>query len=291
MIKTKKLIFAMANYEKNINNFIEFVYLLNNIHLSIERIKSITEDKLMCLSDEEISIKRFSNSCNYIFNNINQVFKEEILDQAYYLLNNELPNKDITKNIIELYYQNYDNSTEYLSSLIHLFIIKNIEKRNIEFAFLVSNYIIQKREGAFLIPYEYSHSEYLRAIKNNNLSNLMRVFFDIKRFNKEKKSRQLSFEEVINRIKEKKKYLIETFKMQKLYLFGSYAKGKNTDKSDIDFVVIFNDELINIEKNEVKEKLIQYFESEFNSDVDILDFSYALENLGENEMENIVTLI
>ena len=277
--------------KKTKNNLIETIYLLNNIHLSIERIKSITEDKLTCLSDEEISIKRFSNCCNYIFNNINQVFKKEILDQAYYLLNNELPNMDITKKIMELYYQNYDNSTEYLSAIIHLFIINNIEKRNIEFAFLVSNYIMQKREGAFLIPYEYSHIEYLRAVKNNNLSNLMRVFFDIKRFNKEKKTCQLSFEEVINRIKGKKEYLIETFKIQKLYLYGSYAKGKNTDKNDIDFVVIFNNELINIEKNEIKEKLIKYFENEFNSDVDVLDFSYTLENLGENEMENIVTLI
>ncbi len=83
--------------KKDINNLIESVYLLNNIHLSIERIKSITEDKLACLSDEEISIKRFLNSCNYIFNNINQVFKEEILDYVYYLLTNELPNTNITK--------------------------------------------------------------------------------------------------------------------------------------------------------------------------------------------------
>ncbi len=63
---------------------------------------------------------------------------------------------------------------------------------------------MQKREGVILIPYEYSHIEYLRAIKNNNLSNLMKVFFDIKRVNKEKKPCQLSFEEVISRIKEKK---------------------------------------------------------------------------------------
>lgn len=277
--------------KKNINNLIETIYLLKNIHLSIERIKSITEDKLECLSDEEMNVKRFSNSCNYIFSNINQVFKEEILEQAYYLLTNKLLDTNISKKIIELYYQNYDNSTEYLSALIHLSIIHNIEKRNIEFAFLVSNYIMQKREGAFLIPYEYSHREYLRAIKNNNLLNVMKVFFDIKRLNKEKKTCCLSFEEVVSRIKEKKDYLIKTFKIKRLYLFGSYAKGKNTDKSDIDFAVIFNDELINIERNDMKERLTKYFEDEFNSDVDVLDFSYALHHLGENEMENIVTFI
>ncbi len=49
--------------------------------------------------------------------------------------------------------------------------------------------------------------------------------------------------------------------------------------------------MINRERNEIIENLIRYFESEFNSDVDVLDFSYALENLGENEMENIITLI
>lgn len=98
------------------------------------------------------------------------------------------------------------------------------------------------------MPYEYCHNDYKEAIENNNLSNLIRIFYDIELVKKEKKACLLSRDEVIQKIKFIKEALVNIYCVDKLYLFGSFAKGNNTKKSDLDFIVIFNESLINKEK-------------------------------------------
>lgn len=82
-----------------------------------------------------------------------------------------------------------------------------------------------------------------------------------------------------------------TYNIDKLYLFGSFAKGNNTEKSDFDFVVIFNETLIKKEKNDMIKMVKQYLSKEYNCDVDLLDFSYALNTFDKSQMEYLITLI
>ena len=74
-------------------------------------------------------------------------------------------------------------------------------------------------------------------------------------------------------------------------MFGSFAKGNNTEKSDLDFVVIFNESLINKEKNDMINNMKNYLSNEFDCDVDLLDFSYALNTFDKSQMEYLITLI
>ena len=231
------------------------------------------------------------NSSNYIFNNINQSFTEELIIQAYFLLANKLLDKEITTKIIELYYKNVDVAPHSLASLLHLYIVNNIAKNNIEFAFLISNYIMLKKDRWFLIPYEYCHIDYREAIENNDLSSLIRIFYDIELVKNDKRPCLLSRDEVIQKIKTIKEELVSIYCVDKLYLFGSFAKGNNTEKSDLDFVVIFNESLINKEKNDMIKNMKNYLSNEFDCDVDLLDFSYALNTFDKSQMEYLITLI
>ena len=79
-------------------------------------------------------------------NNIHQSFKEELFIQSYFLLTNEILEESISKQIIEIYYKNVDTSPHTLASLVHLYIINNVKNKNIEFAFLISNYIMLKKK-------------------------------------------------------------------------------------------------------------------------------------------------
>ena len=74
-------------------------------------------------------------------------------------------------------------------------------------------------------------------------------------------------------------------------MFGSFAKGKNTENSDLDFVVIFNESLINKEKNDMINNMKNYLSNEFDCDVDLLDFNYALNTFDKSQMEYLITLI
>lgn len=111
------------------------------------------------------------------------------------------------------------------------------------------------------MPFEYCHNDYKKAIDSNDLSSLIRVSFDIETIRKEKIPCKFSYDKVIERVKSIKDKLIKEYDIKKLYLFGSFAKGKNTEKSDIDFLVAFNDDLINKERKDRIKVLIEYFKN------------------------------
>ena len=282
--------FLRDNFKQLINLIF---YISKNSYYSFncEQVKKIFADELTCISNEETKIKRMSDSLTYLLGNINQSFDKDILNKAYFLLSNKLIDITILKKILELYYKNIDVAPHSLSALLHLYIINNIEKDNIEFAFLISNYIMLKKDRWFLIPYEYCHNDYKETIRNKDLSSLIRIFYDIELVKKEKKACLLSRDEVIQKIKSFKEELIKTYNIDKLYLFGSFAKGNNTEKSDLDFVVIFNESLINKEKNDMIKAMKDYLSNEFNCSVDLLDFSYALDTFDKSQMEYLITLI
>lgn len=280
----------MNNF-KETSKLLYYLYILIGNHIPKEKINKVVDDETKCLTEEEKNIKRFSNSFNYLFNNVNQTFDNELINNSYYLLSNKQLSSEIVNKIISLYYENFDNSVYTLNSIIHLFIANNIEEKNIEFAFLISNYIMKKKDKGFLIPYEYSHIQYKRAIKGGNLSDLIRVLFDIEQIEIGKKPCKLTRQEIIDRIKEVKDELISKYEVKKLYLFGSFAKGTNKETSDVDFIAILKDNLINVERLDRIDEIKEYLNGILDCDVDILDFTYALKNLGENEMENVITLI
>ena len=68
-------------------------------------------------------------------NNIHQPFKEELFIQSYFLLTNEILEESISKQIIEIYYENVDTSPHTLASLVHLYITYNLKNKNIGYAF------------------------------------------------------------------------------------------------------------------------------------------------------------
>ena len=135
--------------EKNILNLIFFILKYQNFDVIQEKIKLIFMDEDKLYSTQERFIKRLCNCSNYIFNNINQPFTEELIIQAYFLLTNELLENEIVMKIIELYYKNIDVAPHSLAALLHLYILNNIEKNNIEFAFLMSHYIMLKKDRWF----------------------------------------------------------------------------------------------------------------------------------------------
>ena len=279
------------NKIKEIIKLIYFITKFRNDYVIYEYVKKIYYDFDNYTANIELLIKNICDSTNYTFNNINQSFTKELLIKAYFLLSNKLIDSAVVNKLIELYYKNIDVAPHSLAALLHLFIINNVEKNNLEFAFLISNYIMLKKGRWFLMPYEYCHNDYREAVKNNDLSSLIRIFYDIESVKKDKKPCLLSKDEVIQKIKYLKEELVTKYYIEKLYLFGSFAKGNNTEKSDLDFVVILNESLINNEKNEIITNVKKYLGNEFECDVDLLDFSYALNTFDKSQMEYLITLI
>lgn len=278
---------------KQYYRFIEFVSKLSGINLPHERFKLIALDNYKAESKNEFLVKRFSEAYLYLINNVNQLLTKEILIKSYFLLSERILEDDIANKVLSVYYENYDEASHYLASLIHFAVLNNVNELNIEFAFMVANLVMLKRKRYPLIPLEFNQTAYREIIESKDISKLTLYFGGIERFSKAKTTdnKQQNVDEIIDRIKEFRSILRNKYHVKKLYLYGSFAKGSNHETSDLDFLVIFLEDILNFERIKIKEKIKNYLFELFNISVDLIDFTNAIENLDINEMENIITII
>ena len=273
--------------------FIEFVAKLSGISLPHERFKLIVLDNFKAESKDEIFVKRFSEAYLYLLNNVNQTLTKEVLIRAYFLLTNTIMEDDKALLILSTYYKNYDEVSHYLSGVIHFTILNNVDESKIEFAFMLSNLIMLKKKRHPLIPYEFNQEKYHEIVNNHDLSKLILFFGEIERYTKKilLEPKEINFDELIDKLKQAKVILKNKYYVQKLYLYGSYAKGKVSKTSDLDLLVIFSGGLLNFERIQIVEKISKYLLELLKIKVDLLDFTHAMEKLDINEMENIITII
>jgi len=74
-------------------------------------------------------------------------------------------------------------------------------------------------------------------------------------------------DEVIKFIKENKDYFKEKYGVKEIYLFGSVARGEESEKSDIDLLVEFDESKIITMLKYMQ--LVREFEERFNKHVDL----------------------
>ncbi len=272
--------------------FIEFTSRLVGNDLTHERIKLIILDNFKAESKTELKVKKFSDAYLFLLNNENQILTEDILTKAHYLLTNQLLERNMCKLIIQKFYQNIDDAPHHLAHLIHLLIVGMEIERKTEFAFMLTNYVMIKKGRNPIIPYEFIFDTYRETIDCKNKNKLLRLISELEVTCSDKfLEKNISQEELIKVILSNKNFIQNKFDIKKLYLYGSYAKNLITENSDIDLLVIYNENLINVQKNNINNKFKLYLNKLLNKTIDILDFTHALENLDICEMENIITLI
>lgn len=285
----------LLNEKHNIKHFyraVEFISRLTGSKLPHERFKLIALDEYKALSKEEVEVKTLKDSYLFLINNVNQVLTKDIIKKAYYLLTDITLSDDITNKILKTYYENYDESPHYLAALNHFAVVDNVSERKIEFAFIISNLIMLNRNRNPLIPYEMMYEKYHDAIKNKDINKLMYVFAAFEAKDREiKENKDLKLEDIFYIIKENRSQIKNKYQVSKLYLYGSFAKGKTTIKSDLDILVIFKEQTFNYQKVSLQEELRKYLSDKLNIYVDLIDFSKAMDLMDICEMENIITLI
>lgn len=270
--------------------FVEFVLKMDGGTLPHERYKLISLDKYPCESLEELKVKRVSNAFMYLMNNINQILNKEIIKDCYYLLTNEIISDEIVLKILEEYYKNKNENIHYLAALIHFAVLDNVLVDNVIFAFMLSNLIAVKNGGTCYIPFQYIKDKYIEAITEKSINKMIYVFASIEA--KEKKVfYQTTKENIIDTIWNKREELTTKFKIDRIYLYGSYAKDKITEFSDIDLLVVFKNDVNVFEKTLIRKNVKEYLTSLFNINVDIIDFNIALTTLDIKEMDNLITII
>lgn len=263
-----------------------------DVDLPHERFKLIALDNFKAESADELKVKCFAEAYLYLINNKNQSLTTTIIKKAYFLLSGVTLEEKVCKEILEVYYQHYDETSHYMAALIHFAVLDSVKERKVEFAFMMSNLIMLKKQRYPFIPYEFMFEAYFKAIEEKNINKLMYIFAEIEVSSKPHSDpKELTQNEIIDKIKACKGVLKGKYNVKNLYLYGSYAKQKTSLTSDLDFLVIFDKTLLNFERTRNNEELISYLSKMLEITVDLLDFTHALDNLDISEMENIITLI
>jgi uncharacterized protein len=77
----------------------------------------------------------------------------------------------------------------------------------------------------------------------------------------------LTTAEIINFLRENKPFLKEHFHCTEIGLFGSFARNEQTEKSDIDILVVFEPDTPDL--YDIEQNLKDFLKKKFNRDVDI----------------------
>lgn len=97
------------------------------------------------------------------------------------------------------------------------------------------------------------------------------------------KIKKIAKNEILTFLKEQKPYLKKEFGVTKIALFGSYARGEETSKSDIDILIE-----VKVHNFRNRIRLCNYLESNFNKKVDLLYFDAVRKFIMRNIQEDIV---
>lgn len=93
----------------------------------------------------------------------------------------------------------------------------------------------------------------------------------------------LSLEEIIQTLAQQRNRLQSEFGVQRIGVFGSYARGSQTQQSDIDFVVAFADDLPDL--FETKYQLKRFLVEIFGKQVDLANLEaikpYVLKEISQ----------
>jgi uncharacterized protein len=85
-------------------------------------------------------------------------------------------------------------------------------------------------------------------------------------------SEQLTKEEIISFLKQNKNFIREHFHVNKIAIFGSFARDEQNSKSDIDLLIEIEENTQNI--FEMKNELRQYISSHLHRNVDLAREKY-----------------
>lgn len=277
---------------KSFYRFVEFISKLCGGSLPHGRYKKIALDLFNAESKEEIEAKTLSDAFSYIISNVHQSFSNSIIKNTYYLLTGIVLEDPTTDYLLDMFYRNINADPLNRVIFAQRIVLKNIKARRIEFAFLLSNYIMLKSDKHLLIPYPHTFDEYKLNLKIDDYDKWLLLLKEMEeKPHDEDNAINLTKEQVIELIKPKLELIKSKYKVTFFALYGGFVKGLITSSSDIDFLVSFDSSLLDCEKGEKNRELKEYLASLLNAEVDLINFDHALKNLDISEMENVLIFI
>lgn len=284
--------------DKTIYRSIKFLHVYMKCDVIHETYKLLWFDKIDAKTNAEKEAKCYIDALKYLLNNKCEGITKKLLNTTYYLLTgHNLSNRKITK-ILEDYYCKREDSAHVNAAIIHQCIYKLNPKKKLPYAHLLTNYSLFQRGYTLFTLYPSEIGKYQYAIKNilNDWTIIYGVIVANELHNRKNeecivgKQMILSKEEIMLQIIKHKEEIIDKYKIESFYLYGSLLKGLQHQSSDIDFLIVINQSLATYEKYKIITSCKQYLEDMLKSKVDLIDISQAISIFGTNGIQKSIKI-
>ena len=275
----------MSKYElivrKKLSQFIEKEFRYFGHDFNHDTYKKIVYGEIGFLTPLEEKLKAFYDALVYLLSNAKSPLTRQILTKFYFLLFqepiNEMTMLSIQTRLLELCELSpIEKACEFHMYVYNLLTyLPNMERQIVSLMFL--NYVLVKYDipaiklvGRNIMDYVKKRENYEQHKEELFLffKNLIDNSFVLDK-NYLKNLTDLSAKDIYNTITGMKDVLVNKYGVQKLYLYGSYAKGINRHDSDIDLLVKLSLDLSYDDRVKIIEQLKQLFFETFKRFTDI----------------------
>lgn len=251
--------------------------------------KEIILNKRQALTKAERELKSISNSLIYLTSNVSSEIAVPLIKESYYLLTHKQLNKDKASKIVSKYYEYIDCDLEELIINLLEELNVSIHYSKIQYALLLIYFLFLKKRKEVVVITKNMKPLILQMLKDKGkLMELLRLFKNSSIENNGIK--RLDKNEVLDYFSRNRRELKLRYPIKRLYLFGSYADGMNNENSDLDLLVIFNDEVTGVESLSLKNSLTEYLKNQLKTHVDIIQFQYAMDYMDIMSLNKILTI-
>ena len=275
----------MGEYElvvrKKISQFIEKEFRYFGYDFNHDEYKKIVYGEKGFTTPLEERLKSYYDACMYLLSNAKSPLTRQIINKFYYLVFgeplNELTLLSIQTKLIEL----SELSPIEKACEFHMYVYERLdylcllERQIVSLMFM--NYVLVKNDIPAIKLVGKEIEKYI-AVRKKYFTAKEEMFFFIKKIIDNsfilkrtylENLKPITVCDIYNSINQIKDFLISKYKLEALYLYGSFSKGINRYDSDIDLLVKLSLELTYDDRIKIIEDLKHLFFEKFQRFVDI----------------------
>lgn len=273
----KKTKYCELIVPKKVGKLIEKILCYYDLNISHERFKAVIFSNDEFQTSLEEKIKNYYDGYMYLLMNQKSPLTTSIIKKFYYIIFEKELEEPLALKISSKYIF-LSNETKIFKAIeLHHYVYSLLEEEREYERWMISlmffNYSLVK-EGIPCVYLMRRDLEKYLAYQNNQ-EKLKELLYNVVIFSKfQKKSytnklKNISLEDLDTFFLENREYIQEAYKVEHIFLYGSFAKGTARIDSDIDLFVIFKEDISSQEKMQYKEELEKYLTKEFCRYVDI----------------------
>lgn len=270
-------------------------FLSRMLGMQLERhvTKALMLGKMSPRGSEETHFKCLCDSCFFLHRSLRLPFTQELVRKAFFLLTCADIGAEAGDSV-SLAYLSYVDDVPETQSMYVLEVLRKTEIDHlVEFGSLVVNHIYE-RKGLCLTVRPAFYERIVEGLTNEQKTYAM--LLEQAMVSKSRKGCKIPHkpvpkEEIVSRIVDDRLVLMNSYKVEKMWLYGSYADETFNQGSDIDLLVRFFDGVTNMEQAALIYRLKKHVQELVGVPVDILSQGYAYRRLDISAIAHAKTLI